>query len=70
MKVKYVLDGTINCHPIVPRSFETRRDAERCLDGILTGRDLQVEDDRHPEQHTEEFVCNHYTRFFIRKVVA
>ena len=70
MKVKYVLDGVINGQPITSHSFLSRRDAERYLGIILTRKDLQVEDDRCPQPHVEEFVCDHYTRFFIRRVKA
>ena len=66
----YVLEGTINGQPMSPRSFLSRKDAEKRLSEILTWRDLQVEDDRKPSKHTEEFVCNQYTRFFIRRVIA
>lgn len=70
MKKKYVLDGEINGQPIRARSFLTRLDAEYVLGNMLTLKDLQVQDDRFPEPHTEEFVCNQYTRFFIRRVEA
>ena len=69
MKVKYVLDGTINGYPITPRSFLSRREAEKRLYDILTRSNLQVEDDRRPEPHTEEFVCSYHTRFFVRRIV-
>jgi len=64
----YVLDGLINGQPIRERTFVTRQDAERKLSAILWGHDLQVEDDRFPSKHTEEFVCDQYTRFFIYRV--
>lgn len=64
----YVLDGQINGQPIRERTFFTRYDAEKALEKILLGRDLQVEDDRFPSEHTEEFVCDQYTRFFVRRV--
>lgn len=66
----YVLDGVINGQPMSPRSYLTRQDAEKRLNDILFRRDLQVEDDRFPQKHTEEFVCDQYTRFFIRRVLA
>ena len=68
MKKKYVLDGEINGQPIRARSYRTRLDAERVLGNMLTWKNIQVEEDRFPEPHTEEFVCNQYTRFFIRRV--
>lgn len=69
MEVKYVLDGTINGHPITPRSFGSRREAEKRLAAILMRNDLQVEDDRKPQPHVEEFVCSYHTRFFIYRIV-
>lgn len=66
----YVLAGLINGQSIRERSFLTRSDAERKLNGILIAHDLQVEDDRFPSKHTEEFVCDQYTRFFIRREFA
>jgi len=65
----YVLDGVINSRPIKEHLYKSRRDAEKALEGILYRDDLQVYDDRFPEKHTEEFVCNQYTRFFIRRIV-
>lgn len=71
MKVKfYVLEGSINGLPIRSRSFVTRDRAERFLNAILQKKNLQVEEDRFPQPQTEEFVCNYYTRFFIREVEA
>ena len=70
MKKKYVLDGIVNGQPIRARSYYTRWEAEQALGNMLTMKDLQVEDDRFPMPHTEEFVCNQYTRFFIRRVEA
>jgi len=64
----YVLDGLINGQPIRERKFMTRQDAEKVLANILFRYDLQVEDDRFPSTHTEEFVCDQYTRFFVRRV--
>ena len=66
----YVLDGTVNSRPIKSRSFLTRKEAEKRLGDILDWNNLQVEDDRRPEKHTEEFVCSQNTRFFIRRVEA
>lgn len=63
----YVLDGEINGQPIRERTFMTRQDAENVLSAILFRHDLQVEDDRFPSKHTEEFVCDQYTRFFISR---
>jgi len=64
----YVLDGQINGQPIKGRKFVSRQDAEKALEVILYRRDLQVRDDRFPSEHTEEFVCDQYTRFFVRRV--
>lgn len=66
----YVLYGIINGQPLSPRSFLTRQDAEKRLGDILYHKDLQVEDDRFPKSHTEEFVCGQYTRFFIARVLG
>jgi len=65
----YELDGEINGHPIKGHLYNSRRAAEKALEVILYRDDLQVNDDRFPEKHTEEFVCNQYTRFFIRRVI-
>ena len=65
----YSLDGIINGHPIKGHLYRSRRDAEKALEGILYRDDLQVTEDRFPEKHTEEFVCNQYTRFFVRRVI-
>lgn len=66
----YVLYGTVNGRSVSPRSYLTRQDAEKRLSDILYRNDLQVEDDRFPQAHTEEFVCNPYTRFFIARVLG
>lgn len=66
----YVLDGVVNGQPMSPRSYLTRKEAEKRLCDILIQRNLQVEDDRFPQKHTEEFVCSQHTRFFIRRVLA
>lgn len=66
----YVLDGRINGQPIGEKRFISRADAEKRLERILVNRDLQIENDLFPSKHTEEFVCNQYTRFFIsRKII-
>lgn len=70
MEKKYVLDGTLNGRPVRARVFPTRKDAEQALGDFLFMNNVQVEDDRFPQKHTEEFVCNQYTRFFIRRVMA
>lgn len=70
MEKKYVLDGTLNGRPVRARAFPTRKDAEQALGDFLFMNNVQVEDDRFPQKHTEEFVCNQYTRFFIRRVMA
>lgn len=63
----YVLAGLINGQSIRERTFISRADAEKALERLLLRRDLQVEDDRFPSKHTEEFVCDQYTRFFISR---
>ena len=70
MEKKYVLDGTLNGRPVRARVFHTRKDAEQALGDFLFMNNVQVEDDRFPQKHTEEFVCDQYTRFFIRRVIA
>lgn len=70
MKKTYVLDGTINGRRLKPRSFPSRKDAEEALSEILLDKGLQVEEDRFPKPHTEEFVCSYYTRFFITRSLA
>lgn len=65
----YVLDGEINSRPIKGKAFPTRSAAEKALSKILAFEDLQVTEDRFPSKHTEEFVCDQYTRFFVRRVV-
>ena len=65
----YELDGVINGRQIKGHLHKSRRDAEKALEVILYRDNLQVNDDRFPEKHTEEFVCNQYTRFFIRRVI-
>jgi len=66
----YVLDGCINGRAIKGKKFFSRSSAEIGLGKILTKHDLQVEDDRFPAKHTEEFVCDDYTRFSISRVVV
>lgn len=70
MKKKYVLDGVVNGRRLKPRSFPSRKDAEEALSEILLDKDLQVEEDRFPQPHTEEFVCSYHTRFFVRRTLA
>ena len=65
----YELDGQINGHQLKGHLYSSRRAAEKALESILYCNDLQVNDDRFPEKHTEEFVCNQYTRFFVRRVI-
>ena len=64
----YVLDGQVNGQPIRAKVFATRVEAEKAMEDILYSKDLQVRDDRFPSKHTEEFVCDQYTRFFVRRV--
>ena len=66
----YVLEGIINGRPIKERKFATRARAERAMTTILFDSNLQVTDNRFPSKHTEEFVCDHYTRFFVRRVLV
>jgi len=65
----YVLEGQINGRPIREKRFPTRPSAEKAMEGILYRENLQVEEDYFPSKHTEEFVCDQYTRFFIKRVV-
>jgi hypothetical protein len=65
----YVLDGLINGRAIREKTFMSRAAAERALGDLLCKEDLQVQDDRFPQKHTEEFVCDQYTRFFVRRVL-
>lgn len=66
----YVLEGEINGRAIRSRAYLSRKAAEKKLNSILLWSNLQVEDDRFPQKHTEEFVCDDNTRFFIRRVMA
>lgn len=65
----YVLDGEIRNRPIREKLFSTRPAAEQAMEQILYKKGLQVEIDRFPSKHTEEFVCDQYTRFSIHRVV-
>lgn len=65
----YVLDGEINGRPIKGKSFATRLAAEKAMESLLYRNDLQVEKDRFPSKHTEEFVCDRCSRFFVRRVI-
>jgi len=64
----YVLDGEINGRPIKEKMFSSRALAEKAMEKILFQEDLQVQDDRFPSKHTEEFVCDRCSRFFVRRV--
>ena len=64
----YVLDGQLRGQAIKERIFGSRAAAEKAMEKILYTEDLQVQDDRFPSKHTEEFVCDQYTRFFVRRV--
>ena len=66
----YILSGVINGHLIKDRYCYSRESAEKKLERILEKKNLQVEVDRHPSKHTEEFVCNQYTRFSISRCVV
>ena len=65
----YVLDGEVNRQPIKEKMFATRAAAEKAMENILYRENLQVQDDRFPSKHTEEFVCDRCSRFFVRRVV-
>jgi hypothetical protein len=64
----YVLDGYVRGQAIKEKMFATRPAAEKAMEKILYTEDLQVQEDRFPSKHTEEFVCDQYTRFFVRRV--
>ena len=66
----YILEGQLRGHSIKERKFQTRLAAEKYLERILYAEDLQVYADRFPSKHTEEFVCDQYTRFFVRRVLT
>lgn len=65
----YVLAGEVNRQPIKEKMFASRAAAEKAMEVILYKEDLQVQDDRFPSKHTEEFVCDRSSRFFISRVV-
>jgi hypothetical protein len=65
----YVLAGQIHGQSIKEKLFNTRNAAEKELEKILYKKGLQVEEDRFPSKHTEEFVCDQYTRFSVKRVV-
>ena len=65
----YVLEGLIRGNSIREKLSSSRPEAEKELEKILYKKGLQVEDRRFPSKHTEEFVCDQYTRFFISRVV-
>jgi len=66
----YVLDGEVNRRPIKVKTFSSRAAAEKAMEAILEWNNLQVQDDRFTSKHTEEFVCDRCSRFFIRRVVC
>lgn len=66
----YLLKGEIKGHAIKEKLSSTRELAEKKLYKILTKHNLQVEVTRFPEKHTEEFVCDQYTIFSIKRVVV
>ena len=66
----YILEGTVNGYPMKDRTFLSRHEAEEQLDRVLENKGLQVEVSRHPSKHTEEFVCDQYTRFSISRCVV
>lgn len=65
--MKYFLSGEINSHQIKARHFRSRKEAEKILNEILFNNNLQVEWNRRVD-HTEEFVCDNYTRFFVGRL--
>ena len=65
----YALDGSINGRSIKEKLYPSRRAAEKAMESILYKEDLQVEIDRFPSKHTEEFVCDRCSRFSIYRVI-
>lgn len=63
---RYYLYGEVNRRKIKTRRFKTRAGAEKALSKILSNKGLQVYADRRVG-HTEEFVCNYYTRFYVER---
>ena len=66
----YVLDGEINGRPIRGKKFSSRAAAEKAMEVIIYKEGLQVQDNRFPSKHTEEFVCDRCSRFFVSRVIC
>ena len=66
----YVLDGEVNGRPIKGKKFSSRAAAEKAMEAIIYREDLQVQDDRFPSKHTEEFVCDRCSRFFVSRIIC
>ena len=66
----YMLDGEVNGRPIRGKKFSSRAAAEKAMEAIIYREELQVQDDRFPAKHTEEFVCDRCSRFFVSRVIC
>ena len=66
----YVLAGDVNGRPIKEKMFSSRAAAEKAMEAIIYREDLQVQDNRFPSKHTEEFVCDKCSRFFVSRVIC
>ena len=67
----YKLEPIVNSKNLKPEFFLSREKAEKELEKLLNKYNLEVEEVvLKDNNHSQEFVCDFYNKFFIKRIVA
>ena len=67
----YKLEPIVNYKNLKPEFFLSREKAEKHLEKILTKYNLVVSEIVYKDNnHSQEFICDFYNKFFIKRIEA